>query len=405
MTDEQIKGTPRRGPLSDLKVLDLSRILAGPYLTMCLGDMGAQVIKVEIPGAGDDTRSWGPPFLGQDSAYFLAINRNKESLTVNLKDPRGQNIIRQLVKDTDILVENFRPRVLERLNLTYPVLLAENRKLIMLHISAFGESGPYKDLPGYDILAQAMGGAMSVTGDADGEPVKMGFAIGDLGAAMYGLTGVLAALHERSLTGQGQYLTTSLYETQLAFHINWAMNYFLTGDTPLGLGTAHPNLAPYQAFQTADGHLVLAVGNDTLWGKLCEVLPAPELANDARFNSNANRVRHRPLLSEKLTQIFLKNERDTWIKRLRSAGIPAGPILSIPEIYSSPQVQALHAVQTITHPLQTDLPQVAFPVHFSSPEGWLRKPPPMVGEHTETILRRLGYSSDMLADLAKDRVI
>lgn len=395
-----------KGPLEGITVVDLSRILAGPFLTMCLGDMGARIIKVEQPHRGDDTRSWGPPFLGQDSAYFLALNRNKESMTVNLKDERGQDIIHQLVRQADVVVENFRPHVLERLNLDYSVLQAQNSGLIDLHISAFGEVGPESDRPGYDLLAQAMGGAMSVTGEPGGSPVKTGYPVGDLGAAMFGLTGVLAALHQRARTGQGQYLTTSLFETQLAFHLHWAMNYFLTGNMPEPLGTAHPNLAPYQAFPTADGALVLAIGNDTLWQTLCDALPAPDLAADPAYEHNADRVRRRVQLATSLTGIFLRHSRDYWLERLERAGIPASPIWTIPEIYQSSQVKALESVQTITHPLEGDLPQVAFPVHFSSSDGsWLREPPPLLGQHTSAVLQELGYSVEAIASLYDSRVI
>lgn len=394
------------GPLVGLTVLDLSRILAGPYLTMCLGDMGARVIKIEQPGSGDDTRSWGPPFLGQDSAYFLALNRNKESVTVNLKDPRGQSLIRKLAQQADIVVENFRPGVIERLGLPYEVLQAGNRGLIMVHISAFGDEGPDREKPGYDLLAQAMGGAMSLTGEPGGPPIKTGYAVGDLGAAMFGLSGVLAALYQRSVTGQGQYLTTSLFETQLAFHVHWAMNYFLTGDTPQPQGTAHSNLAPYQAFRAADGYFVLAAGNDALWQRLCEILPAPELGDDPQFLHNADRVRHQPALEKALSARFCEQPCAYWIDRLTAAGIPVGPVQDIAAIYHSRQVGALNMVQTIAHPEQSDLPQVGLPIHFSGATGnWLREPPPLLGQHTERILREQGCSPAVIAEWARDGVV
>ncbi|MCL6452629.1 MAG: CoA transferase [Alicyclobacillus sp.] len=394
------------GILSGIRVLDLSRILSGPYITMSLGDMGADVVKVEEPGRGDDTRHWGPPFIGQDSTYFLAINRNKRSIAVNLKDPEGQRIVYDLARHADVVVENFRASTRDRLGLDYPTLRQVNPRLVVLHISAFGETGPYADKPGYDLLAQASGGLMSLTGEPDGPPVKAGFAMADLGAAMFGLTGILAALFHRERTGEGQYLTTSLYETQLAFHINWAGNYFATGETPRAMGSAHPNLAPYQAYRAADGHLVIACGNDALWQRLCDAFGRPEWKSDPRYVTNAARVQHRLELEHDLEAQLSTQPVAHWVAALEDVGVPAGPILNLADIYGGhPQTEALGMVQTVDHPVAGPLQQVAFPVHFAATPARMTLPPPLVGEHTDAILRELGRTDEEIAQLRDHGVV
>lgn len=394
------------GMLSGIKVLDLSRILSGPYITMCLGDMGAEVVKVEQPGQGDDTRTWGPPFYGSDSTYYLAINRNKKSLTLDLKHPKGKQILQKLLKEADVVVENFRNDARDRLGLQYQQLKEQNPSLIVLHISAFGETGPAQHRPGYDVLAQAMGGIMSLTGEKGGPPLKAGYAIADLSVAMFGLSGILGALFHRSRTGEGQYISTSLYESQLALHINWATNYFATGRVPEPQGSAHPNLAPYQAFPTADGHIVIAVGNDSLWRKMCQALALPELAKDARFATNADRVVHRDELVDILSERFKQRSTNDWWPLLDEAGVPAGPIWTLADIYNgNEQTEALDMVQTIQHPVAGALKQVRFPVNFSTEPAEIQSPPPLLGEHTEQVLNSLGFSVQEIESLRTDGVV
>lgn len=392
--------------LDGIKVLDLSRILAGPYITMSLGDLGAQIIKIENPEHGDDTRQWGPPFVGEDSTYYLAINRNKRSVTVNLKHEEGRNLIYQMVKDADVVVENFRATTREKLRLDYETLRQYNPKLVMLHISAFGEVGPYQHRPGYDLLAQAMGGLMSLTGEDGRPPVKAGFAFADLGAAMFGLSGILAALVRRERTGEGAYLSTSLYQSQLAYHINWAMNYFVTGENPGPMGSAHPNLAPYQAYTASDGHFIIACGNDNLFGKLCNLIGQPELAMDDRFRSNALRVTHRLELEQILNEIFKGGTVTHWCEALEQAGVPSGPILTLADIYQgNAQTDALGMVQTVPHPVAGELKQIAFPVDFVDNPAKITSAPPLLGEHTVAVLEEMGYTEADIARLRREGVV
>ena len=393
------------GLLTGIKVLDLSRVLAGPYITMCLGDLGADVIKIENPGSGDETRGWGPPFAGEDSAYFLAINRNKRSVTVNLKRPEGRDIVYALVKECDVVVENFKAETRMRLGMDYETLTRYNPSLIMLSVSAFGDKGPYKDRPGYDLLAQAMGGLMSLTGEEDGPPVKAGFPVADLATGMFGLSGVLSALFHRAQTGEGMHVSTSLYESQLAFHINWAMNYFLTGVIPHRMGSQHPNLAPYQAFSSSDGYLVVACGNDNLFRKLCRVIGREDLGSDTRFTTNAQRVSHRVELAQELDRAFSSRTTQEWCADLDQAGVPSGPIATLQDIYQDPHTQALGIVQEVEHPKAGKLPQIGFPVHFSAGETAIQGAPPLLGADTDHVLMNLGYQPEEIENLRKSGVL
>ncbi|WP_027941387.1 CaiB/BaiF CoA transferase family protein [Amycolatopsis taiwanensis] len=379
--------TPRSGrPLAGIKVVDLSKILAGPYVSMTLADLGADVIKVEHPEGGDPTRQWGPPFQGPDATYYLAANRGKRSVTLDLKSPEGQETAHRLIADADVVVENFRPgsglqQVFEHTRLTerYP-------RLVVLHISAFGDHGPLRDEPGYDMVAQAMSGLMSLTGEADGPPVKAGIAAGDLGAALFGAIGVLSALVERARTGLGQYVTTSLYETQLALHINWATGYFATGQTPSRLGSGHPNLVPYQAYPASDGHFVIAVGNNALFARLCTLIGLPELASDPRFANNRDRVANRDQLNTELDRVLRTRTVAEWCALLKEGGVPVAPIQNLAEVYEHPQTAALDIVQTVDHPVAGPLRQVAFPVNYHGNRPPVRTAPPLLGEHTEEVL-------------------
>jgi crotonobetainyl-CoA:carnitine CoA-transferase CaiB-like acyl-CoA transferase len=386
-------------PLAGVKVVDLSKILAGPYSTMSLADLGADVIKVEHPDGGDPTRQWGPPFQGEDATYYLAANRGKRSVTLDLKSEAGQAAVHRLLADADVVVENFRPGSSLARIFDYAELSANYPRLVVLHISAFGEVGPMRDDPGYDMVAQATSGLMSLTGEPDGPPVKAGYAMGDLGAALFGTIGILSALVERARTGKGQYLTTSLYETQLALHINWATALFATGETPHRMGSAHPSLVPYQAYPTADGYLVIAAGNDALFGRLCEVLERPELGTDPRFATNRDRVANRDELAKILESALGSAGTEEWLRRCQSGGVPAAPIRNLSQVYASPQTEALGIVQTTEHPVIGPLRQVGFPVNYGGVRPQVGAAPPTLGQHSVEVLAEAGYSPEEISRL------
>ncbi|MEU0597167.1 CoA transferase [Streptomyces sp. NPDC006393] len=383
---------PAAAPLAGIKVVDLSKILAGPYVTMSLADLGADVIKVEHPDGGDPTRGWGPPFNGPDATYYLAANRNKRSVTLDLKSPGGQEAVHRMLATADVVVENFRPGSSLARTFDYARLSAAYPRLVVLHISAFGDHGPLRDEPGYDMVAQASAGLMSLTGEPDGPPVKAGYAMGDLGAALFGVIGVTSALVERERTGRGQYVTTSLYESQLALHINWATGYFATGERPQRLGSGHPSLVPYQAYPAADGHFVIAIGNDALFRRLCEALGHPEWADDPRFATNRDRVTHRAALNAELDGALAHDTVAHWCALLGSEGVPVTPIRALDEVYDCPQTAALGMVQKVDHPDVGPLEQVAFPVTFRGERPSVRTAPPTLGQHSRDVLAELGYS-------------
>lgn len=374
------------GPLTGVRVIDLSKILAGPYATMSLADLGAEVIKVEHPDGGDPTRAWGPPTLGGDATYFHAANHGKKSVTINLKSEAGQAQVHDLLADADVLVENFRPGSSLQTIFDFKELSARYPHLVVLHISAFGDHGPMRDEPGYDMVAQARGGLMSLTGEAGGPPMKAGFAMGDLGAGLFGIIGIVSALFERTRTGRGQYLTTSLYEGQLALHVNWATNYFADGKRPHALGSGHPNLVPYQAYPAADEYFVIAIGNDSLWKRLCTAIDRSDLGCDERLSANRGRVENREYLNEELSRTLRTNTVDHWCAVFSAAGIPAAPIKHLDEVYDDPQTHALGMVQTVEHPSAGPMRQVAFPVNFNGVRPLVRSAPPVLGADTEDIL-------------------
>lgn len=380
------KHTTPAGPLAGIKVVDLSKILAGPYATMSLADLGADVTKVEHPDGGDPTRAWGPPVQGTDATYYLAINRGKKSVTVDLKSEAGQEIVHRMLQDADVLVENFRPGSSLQRIFDYKALSERYPRLVILHISAFGDHGPLRDEPGYDMIAQAAGGLMSLTGEPGGPPLKAGFAMGDLGASLFGIIGLLAALVERSRTGLGQYVTTSLYECQLALHVNWATNYFDDGITPGPLGSGHPNLVPYQAYQAQDAYFVIAVGNDAMWQKLCAALDRPDLGADAELITNNGRLAHRGRLNAELEKTLRAKTVAAWCELFAAQGVPASPIRSLDEVYAHPHTAALDMVQVADHPVIGDLKQVAFPVSFRGERPQVRTAPPMLGADNDTLL-------------------
>jgi crotonobetainyl-CoA:carnitine CoA-transferase CaiB-like acyl-CoA transferase len=341
--DPEVAKSPSSGPLTGVRILDLSRILSGPFATMIFADLGADVIKLENPRTGDDTREWAPPYQGDQSAYFLSVNRNKRGIAVDLKTAQGREIALRLVDRADVLVESFRPGTAARLGLGYDDLRARNPGLIYASISGFGQTGPYSSEPGYDAIAQALGGVMSVTGEAEGEPVRVGNSAADLGAAMWAAIGILAALHERHTTGCGEWIDISLLDGQIASLTYLAGGYFASGEVPRRYGSAHPSIVPYQALQTADGHLMVAVGNDTLWRRFAPLIGLPELVDDPRFDSNPQRVANRTELIPLIERALATRGSVAWADELSRVGIPAGPINNIAGALEHPQVTARFA--------------------------------------------------------------
>jgi len=373
-------------PLHGIRVLDLSRVLAGPYCTMVLGDLGADVIKVEPP-EGDETRAWGPPFAEGESAYYLCINRNKRSMTVNLKSDEGRAILRELALKSDVLVENFRPGTLARYGLDDETLRPDHPRLVYCSISGFGQTGPLRERPGYDFMIQAMGGIMSVTGDPDGEPMKVGVAVADLFAGQNAVIAILAALQARERNGEGQYIDIALFDSQLGWLANVTSNFLISGNLPKRYGNAHPNIVPYQVFEAVDGWFALAVGNDKQFVRLCDVIDRPEWSSDERFTTNAARVSNREKLIPLLKSIFTLRRVDEWLSLLESAEIPCGPINTLDKAFANPQVAAREMLVTMEHPTIGDLPLVGSPLKFSATPVEYQLPPPRLGEHTDEILR------------------
>jgi formyl-CoA transferase/CoA:oxalate CoA-transferase len=399
-------GTPNvAGPLAGLRVLDLTRALSGPFATMVLGDLGADVIKVEDIWHGDDTRRWGPPFQGDDAAYFLSVNRNKRGLSVNMKAPAGRDIVRRLAAGSDILVENFRPGTAARLGVGYAELARDNPGLIYASISGYGQTGPSAHLPGYDAVAQAVSGMMSVTGEPDGEPVRSGTSSADVGAGMWALIGILAALHARETTGQGQLVDVSLLDGQLAWLTYVAGKYFATGATPGRHGSAHESLTPYQVFPTADAPLMVAVGSDGLWRRFTSATGLDELADDPRYATNPDRVRNRDTLIPLLTETLAAKGCAEWTDLLNAAGVPAGPVNTVPAALAQPQVAARDMVVEVEHPVAGTLKMLGSPLKLSAQPASIRRPPPVLGEHTDEVLAEAGYTPAQIAELRQAGVV
>ena len=413
MFQDTQRGKDKMHSLEHLRVLDVSRALAGPYCAMMLGDFGADVIKVELPDRGDESRSWGPPFVGKpyqsypgESAYFMAINRNKRSITVNLKSPEGQEIIRRLAAESDVFVENYRTGTLEKMGLGYEDLRLLNPRLIYCSISGYGRNGPYADRPGYDFTIQAEGGIMGMTGPEDGAPYRVGISIIDLTTGIFACTAIWAALYTRELTGEGQLIDISLLDTSVALLANVACNYLVGGVEPLRMGNAHFTIAPYEVFRARDRWFTLGAANPRQWEMVCEVIGKPELKNDPRFVTNKDRVANRAALAKILNEAFAQKDASEWLAKLQEADIPSGPINTIPDVFNHPQATVRNFKVEIEHPTAGMINLPGFPYKMSQTPAKIHRPPPLLGEHTEEVLiERLGYTSEKVAQLKEQKVI
>ena len=422
MVTQALRQNAAMNSLEGIRVLDLSRVLAGPWCTQTLADLGADVIKIERPGAGDDTRNWGPPFLptadgreSHESAYYLGANRNKRSVTCDIAQPEGQALVRELAEHCDVFIENFKVGDMARYGLDYASLKAINPRLVYCSLTGFGQSGPYAPRAGYDYIIQGMGGLMSVTGERDdlnGGPQKVGVAVADLFTGMYATVGILAALRHAERTGEGQHLDMALLDTQVAMLANLGANYLVSDQAPGRMGNAHQNIVPYQVFEVApraDGgkdFIILAVGNDGQYAKFCEVAGRPDLASEPRFVKNADRVRHRAELVPMLEAVMKTRAKADWLSALEAAKVPCGAINSLDEVFADPQVQARGMVTHWQHPLRADLPLVSSPIKLERTPVRTDRPPPMLGQHTDEVLGELlGVDAARLATLRDRQVI
>ena len=395
------KSPPARPlPLAGVRVLDISQVMAGPYACMLLADLGADVVKIEPPGSGDQTRgAMGFKMKGPDSLGFLNMNRNKRSMALNLKTDAGRELLLRMAKDADILVENYRPGAMTRLGLGYDVLKDINPRLVYTSISGFGQTGPWADRPGFDLMAQAMSGVMSVTGYPGGPPVKAGVPVADIGCALFAIYGTLSAYIGAKATGLGQYIDASLFDSALAFSVWDVCDYWGTGKPPEPLGTSNKMTAPYQAMASADGYFVMGANNQKLWLKLCALIHRPELAADERFATISLRLANRPALETELERTFRQQPKDYWVNTLLAAGIPAGPILSYPEAFESEHAKVRQMRMEIDHPIEGKVPNIGFAVKLSGTPQQVRRHPPLLGEHNAEVLGELGISADELAEL------
>lgn len=394
-----------KGALEGIRIIDVSRVLAGPFCSMILGDLGAEVIKIEHYKTGDETRSWGPPFVNGESAYYLCANRNKQSITLNLKSEEGKEIFRKLVSSGDVVVQNFKSGTLEKMGLGYEDLKELNPSLIMASITGFGTTGPYKDLPGYDYIIQAMSGLMSISGESDGSPMKVGVAIADVLTGLYTCIGILSALHHRTQTGEGQQIDISLMDCQVSSLINVASNYLCSGVTPGRLGNQHPNIVPYQVFSALDGELVVAVGNDEQFKRFSAAIGRPDLADMEEFIHNENRLENKSKLIAICEELLSKKTKKEWKQILDGAGIPNGPINSVKEMFDDPQIKAREMIVEMEHPSIPNLKLTGSPIKLSKSPVKMRHHPPMQGEHTNKILEQIGYHPDEINKFRQNKII
>ena len=395
-----------KAPLNGIKVLDLSRVLAGPYCTMTLSDLGAEIIKVEIPGRGDDTRGF-PPYVNGVSSYFMSINRGKKSLTLNLKTNEARDILYKITKQVDVVVENFRPGVTNRLGIDYQKLQEINPNIIYCSISSFGQTGPYAQWPGYDLVIQGMGGLMGITGEPGRSPVRVGVAVTDINAGMYAVIAILTALHVRETTGKGQYIDLSMLDASISWLTYVAGNYFATGNVQPRMGSAHPSIVPYQSFETGDNRFILiASGNDRLFRLLCQGMDLEKIPDDPLYKTNSDRVENREKLIKLLQTEFMKKPRDEWLETLRAIGFPCAPVYTVDEIFKDQQVLHREMKVTMTHPTAGEINQIGIPIKFSETPCKFTTPPPNLGEHTDEILKDLlGYSDEQIVELKEKDAI
>jgi formyl-CoA transferase/CoA:oxalate CoA-transferase len=393
------------GPLDGLTIVDLTRVLSGPYCTMLLADMGARVIKVEQPGRGDDTRAWGPPFVGTESAYFLSINRNKESVTLDFKTAEGRRILEQLIGTADVVVENFRPGAMTRLGLDYATIAQRQPRLVFCSISGFGQSGPRREQPGYDAVIQAEGGLMSVTGDENGSAFRVGVAVTDMVAGLLAAQGILLALFARERSGKGQQVDISMFDGVISLLSYHASIYLTTGAESRRVGNRHTTIAPYDTFSAADGELFLAVGNDDQFRRFCDATGLQHLLKDDRFATNPSRVTNEAALKQLLDPLMRARSRAEWIRDLTAAGVPCGAVRSVPEALSDPQVSARHMIEAVEHVALGPLKVLGTPIKLSETAASIRTAPPALGQHTDAVLSELGLSASEIAELRARAVI
>jgi crotonobetainyl-CoA:carnitine CoA-transferase CaiB-like acyl-CoA transferase len=409
----EAKTTRPSPPLEGIKVIDLTRAMAGPFCTMMLADMGAEVVKIEPPPSGDETRAWGPPFIGKESTYFLSVNRNKKSIVIDLRKEKGVEIIKRLAKKSHVLVENYRPGTTEKLGINYESLSEINPSLVYCSISGFGQTGPSREKPGYDIIALASSGMMSITGEPGRPPVKMGVPVSDICAGMYGAYAITTSLYrqeeERSRgekESRGTYIDVSMFEGQISWLTHQASAYFATGENPEPTGSSHPSIAPYQAFRASDGkYFIVAVGNDELWKRFCDCLDLSKLTNDERFASNSARVKNKHDLEQELSKVLSSDSSANWISKISSAGVPCSPINKLDDVFSDPQVTSRNMVLETEHTTAGRIKQLSIPYHFSDYEFQIRSPPPILGEQTNEILSELGYSNPEISELRNGQVV